>query len=53
MTFLGLSLFYQNPAPIGRNAAPTIPVATLNFDFKTNSAPTGVSRTLTFEVTAS
>ena len=53
MTFLGLSLFYQNPPANTVNAAPSIPVATLNFDYLTNSEPTGVNQTLTFEVTAS
>jgi len=55
MTFLGLSLFFQNaPAVSVPNAAPSIPTAILNFDFRgPNTAPTGTNQTLTFAVTAS
>ena len=54
MTFLGLGLFFQNPPSVSTpNAAPSIPAATLNFDFgNTNSAPTGTNQTLTFTVTS-
>ena len=52
MTFLGLSLFFQNTPVVGVNAAPSIPAATLNFDFTgPNTAPVGSNQSLTFEVT--
>ena len=55
MTFLGLGLFFQDiPAVSVPNAAPSIPAATLNFDYYgPNTAPAGTNQTLVFVVTAS
>lgn len=54
MTFLGLGLFFQNPPSASTpNAAPSIPAATLNFDFgATNNPPTGSNQALVFVVTS-